>query len=306
MPPVVSQEPPTVSVLMTVYNGRKYLAAAIDSILSQTFGDFEFLIIDDGSKDDSPAILRDYANRDSRVRVITQVNKGLTHSLNEGLQLARGRYIARMDADDLSLPQRIEKQVKFLDDHPEYVLIGCRCMLIDPDGYPIREKPDTVADHDQIDGLLMKMGWPLVHPAVMMRAEVVRKIGGYDESYRTNQDHELFLRLAEVGKLANLQEILLRYRQHFESVGFTKVESQALTVVEIARAAHQRRGLPFADFEALGPRLLRPLDHRRNWTWWALKAGNVATARRHAFALIRGAPLSRESWRAMYCALRGH
>ena len=301
----ISSPPPTISVVMTVFNGHRYLWAALDSILDQTFGDFEFLVIDDGSQDESPGILQDYCKRDRRIRLISRPNKGLTKSLNEGLQLARGKYIARMDCDDISLPTRFEKQVKFLDEHAEHVVVGCRCMLIDPEGHWICEKPDIVLEHEQIDEALLKMSWPIVHPAAMIRADALKRIGGYDERYRTNQDHDLFLRLAEVGKLANLPEVLLLYRQHFESVGFTKVESQTLTVVEIARAAHRRRGLKFPEFEPGVPQLLRPLDHRRNWSWWALRAGNLGTARRHAFALLRQAPLDKESWRAMYCALRG-
>jgi len=300
-----TSSPPTVSVLMAVFNGHRYLYAALDSILDQTFRDFEFVVVDDGSQDETPGILQDYTKRDGRIRVITGPNQGLTKSLNEGLKQVRGKYLARMDCDDISLPQRLEKQVQFLDEHPDHVVVGCRCMLIDPDGYPICEKRDIVLEHQQIDQALLRMRWPIVHPAVMMRTDAVREIGGYDERYRTNQDHDLFLRLAEVGKLANLPEILLLYRQHFESVGFTKVASQALTVVEIVREAHKRRGLPFSDFQPGRAQPLRPLDHRRNWSWWALRAGNLGTARRHAFALLRRAPLDKESWRAVFCALRG-
>src|SRR5690349_3095432 len=107
-------EQPTVSVLMTVYNGQRYLSAAVESVLEQTYTNFEFVIIDDGSNDSSPAILERYAKQDCRIRILTRSNKGLTKSLNEGLQHVRGRYLARMDADDISLPNRFEKQVKYL------------------------------------------------------------------------------------------------------------------------------------------------------------------------------------------------
>ena len=296
---------PLISVLMPVYNGKRYVHAAVDSVLAQTFTDFEFIIVDDGSTDGTDRILQDYAKKDSRIRIISSPNKGVSVALNEGLAVARGSLIARMDADDISFPERFAKQVKFLNENPDHVLVGSRCILIDPDGYPICEKRDIVLNHDQIDEQLLKMSWPLVHPAVMIRAESLKKIGGYDPRYRTNQDHDLFLRLAEVGKLANLPEILLEYRQHFQSVGFTKVASQALTVVEIAKAAHRRRGIPFPEPKPGRPTILKPMDHRRNWSWWALQAGNIATARRHAFAMVRSAPLSKASWRAMYCAIRG-
>ena len=299
-------ENPLVSVIMPVYNGRRYVKEAVDSVLAQTFTNFEFIIVDDGSNDGTDEILRQYAAADKRIRIITRTNQGVTRSLNEGLAVATGTLIARMDADDISMPTRFEKQVRFLDAHSEHVLVGCRCLLVDPDGFPICEKRDIALHHEQIDRSLLKMMWPLVHPAVMMRASAIKQIGNYDPRYRTNQDHDLFLRLAEVGKLANLPEILLRYRQHFQSVGFTKVASQANTVVEIVKAAHERRGIPFPEPIPGKPHILRPTDHHRNWSWWALRAGNIATARRHAFAMWVAAPMNRASWRAVFCALRGH
>src|SRR3954468_5693657 len=120
---------PTVSVLLAVYNARRYLRQAIDSILAQTFTDFEFIIIDDGSTDDTLAILREYEKRDGRIRLISRPNKGLTTTLNEGLALARGEFLARMDGDDVALPTRFEKQVTYLRDHPECVLVGSRVLL---------------------------------------------------------------------------------------------------------------------------------------------------------------------------------
>lgn len=297
---------PLISVLMPAYNARRYLREAVDSILAQSFGDYEFIIIDDGSTDDTLAILKRYAAKDRRIRIQSGPNEGVSASLNKALALARGEFVARMDADDVSLPTRFEKQVRFLQQRPDYVLVGSRCMLIDPDGFPICEKTDIAFEHEEIDSLLLRMSWPLVHPAVMMRTDALRKVGGYDTKYRTNQDHDLFLRLAEVGRLANLPEVLLNYRQHFQSVGATKLASHAMTVVDIVKAAHARRSIPFKDPSSGAPVLLRPIDYRRNWCWWALQAGNVATARRQAWAMLRDAPWSGEAWRFMYCALRGH
>jgi glycosyltransferase involved in cell wall biosynthesis len=297
---------PLISVLMPAYNARRYLREAVDSILAQTLDDFEFIIIDDGSSDGTPALLKGLAARDRRIRLQSGPNEGVSASLNKGLALARGEFIARMDADDVSLPTRFEKQLRFLQQRSNYVLVGSRCMLIDPDGFPICEKTDIAFDHEEIDALLLRMSWPIVHPAVMMRTDALRKVGGYDTRYRTNQDHDLFLRLAEVGRLANLPEVLLNYRQHFQSIGATKLASQAMTVVDIVKSAHERRALPFKDPTRGAPILLKPIDYRRNWWWWALQAGNIATARRQAWAMLRDAPWSSESWRAMYCAIRGH
>lgn len=297
---------PLISVLMPAYNAQRYLRKAIESVLAQTLGDFELIIVDDGSTDATSTILKKYARKDARIRIKSGSNQGVSNALNSALELARGQFAARMDADDICYPTRFEKQAKFLQEHPDHVLVGSRCMLIDPDGYPICEKTDIALEHEEIDGLLLRMSWPLVHPAVMMRTETLRRIGGYNPEYRTNQDHDLFLRLAEVGRLANLPEILLGYRQHFQSVGATKLASQAMTVVDIVRAAHQRRSVPFENPNSGAPVILRPIDYRRNWWWWSLQAGHLATARRQALAMLRASPFSREGWRALYCAIRGY
>lgn len=297
---------PLISVLLPAYNAERYIRAAIESVLAQTFGDFECIVLDDGSADQTAVIVQRCAAKDSRLILKTGANQGVSNALNQGLKMARGGLIARMDADDICLPTRFEKQVKFLEEHPNYVLVGSRCMLIDPDGFPICEKTDLALDHEEIDASLMRMSWPLVHPAVMMRAEALRKIGGYDPQYKTNQDHDLFLRLAEVGRLANLDEVLLQYRQHFQSIGAKKLASQACTVTDIVKAAHQRRSIPFKEPGNGTPVVLRPMDYRRNWLWWSLAAGNRATARRQAWIMLRNSPLSGECWRAMYCAVRGH
>jgi glycosyltransferase involved in cell wall biosynthesis len=297
---------PLISVLLPAYNAERYIRQAIDSILAQTCGNFECIVIDDGSTDQTAGILNRYAAKDPRVIVKSGPNQGVSNSLNTALQMARGEVIARMDADDICLPTRFEKQARFLSEHPDYVLVGSRCMLIDPDGFPICEKTDIALDHEEIDGLLLRMSWPLVHPAVMIRTQALRKIGGYNPQYKTNQDHDLFLRLAEIGRLANLPEVLLQYRQHFQSVGAKKLASQASTVADIVKAAHQRRSIPFKEPQGGTPLILRPMDYRRNWWWWSLQAGNLPTARRQAWVMLRNSPLSGESWRALYCAIRGH
>lgn len=297
---------PLISVLMPVFNVRRYITTAIESVLTQSCRDFEVILIDDGSSDGTGDLLERYAAADKRVRLIRRENKGLTPTLNEALRLARAPFLARMDGDDISYPGRFEKQVRFLQDHPDHVLVGCRCLLIDPAGRPICLKRSTEASHAQIESLLLRMDWPLVHPAVMMRTNAVRQVGGYDERWQCNEDHDLFLRMAEVGKLANLTEVLFEYRQHFHSAVFTKVEAQMREVLEICKAAHVRRGLPIPpELKPRRPEILRPIQHRRNWAWWALAARNIATARHHALAVLRSAPFSRQAWRLFYCALRG-
>src|SRR5688572_12730012 len=127
---------PTVSCVMTVYNTAPYLREAVESILGQTFTDFEFIIIDDGSTDASPQILSDYAERDARIRLVSRPNTGIVKAANEGIGLSRGKYLARMDSDDVALPHRFATQVKYLDEHPDCVLVGSAAMFIDPYGVP--------------------------------------------------------------------------------------------------------------------------------------------------------------------------
>jgi glycosyltransferase involved in cell wall biosynthesis len=300
-------ETPLISVVMPVRNLARYVGESIDSVLSQTCRDFEFIIIDDGSTDGTGELLDSYAKRDPRIRLLRGPCDGISKALNLGLSQARGKYIARMDGDDLCLPARLEKQVTFMEANRDHVLVGCRCTLIDPDGRPICEKTDTKPSHDQINELLLRMKWPIVHPAIMIRADTLAEVGGYNESFRIVQDHDLFLRLGEAGKLANLQEILFLYRQHFKSATLSTDESRMRLLVQIVTDACRRRGIAVPDNVAESPlEYVSEARHRRIWVWLALAAGNKATARHHAMAVLWRTPLSKESWMAALCALRGH
>ncbi|QEH31923.1 Putative glycosyltransferase EpsE [Aquisphaera giovannonii] len=299
---------PRISVCMSVYNGERYLDEAIDSILAQTCGDFEFLIIDDGSTDGSRAILERYAARDVRIRLNSRPNTGLAVALNEMIAMARGEYIARMDADDFSLPERFEKQLAFLDENPEYDLVGSRVTIIDPNGSPLGVMGDCLT-HEEIDAALIgAKGQMIYHPAVMMRKRAVEEAGGYRAEYKVAQDLDLFLRMAERGRLANLAEPLLRYREHLDKVGHTRTAEQNNVIIRALSDAHRRRGLgPFAlppDAPVHQP--VSVAKRRRIWAWWALSSGYVATARKHALASVARDPLGLESWRVLYCTLRGH
>ena len=156
---------PAVSVLLPVFNGIRHLREAVDSILGQTFADFEFIIIDDGSTDDSAKTLQQYAQVDSRIRLVSRPNKGLTVTLNEGVGMASAPLLARMDADDIALPQRLEKQTAYMREHPDCVLLGSAVTLIDPEGLPIRQMCSEQT-HEEIDYAHLNRGWPIVHPAV--------------------------------------------------------------------------------------------------------------------------------------------
>lgn len=204
---------------MSVYNGERFLADAIDSILAQTFADFEFLVLDDGSSDATPAILADYAARDSRLRPIVRENRGLVVSLNELLAEARSPIVARMDADDICRPQRFAAQLAFLAKHSDHGVVGSWSEDMDEFGGPYR---NNAAEHPVSDAEVqrnVRHGGPLLcHPSVMYRRELVLAAGGYHAAFRHCEDYDLWLRLASRTKIANIPERLIRYRHYLGQV----------------------------------------------------------------------------------------
>jgi glycosyltransferase involved in cell wall biosynthesis len=305
-PSVAAQAAPLVSVLMPVYNSQKYLSRAIESVLNQSFRDFEFIMIDDGSIDDSLGIMEWYAQHHERIRIMSRPNTGIVGALNDGLEIARGALLARMDADDVCMSTRLEKQVAYLDAHPECVMVGSRVLLIDAEGSPICEWA-VETTHDEIDQSHIERRWPVVHPSVVIRSEALKRLGGYRQKYDTQEDIDLFLRLAEIGQVANLPQVLLHYRQHFESTCCMRSREQQAIREELFREAYARRGIgpPESPRPCLPPFSKIQMKHRW-WAWKALDAGNVHTARKHAIKAFWHQPLNIESWRLMYCAARGH
>ena len=173
---------PQISVLMPVYQAERYLEEAVESILAQSFDDFELLALDDGSTDESPRILAALAARDDRIRVRVAPHAGLVRRLNQGLAEARGTCIARMDADDISYPERFERQLAFLETHPECVAVGTAVDEIDPDGRPIRPL-DIRPNHEEIESrLLQGDGGALIHASALYRTDAVRGVGGYRQN----------------------------------------------------------------------------------------------------------------------------
>lgn len=296
---------PAISVVMPVYNCQKYLAESIESILSQTFGDFELIIVDDGSTDQSLPIARRYAKWDERIRIISRPNTGIVGALNDGIEAARADIIARMDGDDISYPRRFEVQMNHMRAHPECVLLGTRVMLVDEECQPICEWAKETT-HEEIERAHFEHRWPMVHPTCMMRRREVLEIGGYRQKYFTQEDVDIFLRLAERGRIANVPEILLSYRQHFHSICFQHSQLQREIRAALFDETYERRRMaPVMDMPSPNQLWKRALKHRW-WAWKALDAGNVATARKHALQVMRRQPLHIESWRLMYCAMRGH
>jgi glycosyltransferase involved in cell wall biosynthesis len=208
---------PRVTVLMAVFNGAEFVRAAIDSILAQSFADFEFLIIDDGSTDDTPALLASY--QDERLRIVRNPqNVGLTRSLNIGIASARGEYLARQDADDLSHVRRLERQVAHLDAHEDVVVLGTQARYFRTAGAEKSVLWWRVTDSAllQLQSLFTS---PFFHTSVMLRTVDVRDgFGGYSEEYRTSQDFELWSRLMSSRRGANLAEYLVDQRTHAASI----------------------------------------------------------------------------------------
>lgn len=305
----INIDKPIISVLLPVYNAERYLRTAIESVLVQTYDNFELLVLDDGSDDNSLSILREYETKDDRVRIISRENKGLAVTLNQLISEASGKYLARMDADDICLPQRFEKQVAFLDSHPNHVVVGTRILLIDDEGLPLATMIDKFS-HTEIKDDLLKGVIALCHPATMLRADEIRAVGGYNTELQCAQDYDLWLRVSERGKLANLPEALVKYRQHLSSIGYTKRAGQLHTIkTALLRTYKQRKlGIPDClssmDDEISAPPLSQA-DHHCKWAWWALHDGNVASARKHAMLAIRKGPFKIGNWRAFACAVRG-
>ena len=209
---------PKVTVLMSVYNGEKYLRKAIESILKQTFTDFEFLIINDGSTDYSGEIFRSYS--DPRIRFVSNsANRGLTRSLNTGLKLAKGEYVARIDADDVAFQNRLQVQVAFLDAHLDVCLLGGSYEVIDENGV-VMSTEQVLADPLSIRFCLL-FDNPVCHSSVMFRRSAVLEVGGYDENVRIGQDFDLWNRLVTRGKIVQMDKPLVQLRRHNESVSRT-------------------------------------------------------------------------------------
>ncbi len=298
-------KPPSISVVMSAYNVEKYVEKSVESILCQTHRDFEFIIIDDGSTDSTTKILKRLAEDDGRIRLISRENKGLTVSLNEGVSLARANVIARMDADDIASKERFAIQIAYLNANTDCVLVGSRVMLIDPFDVPIIVG-EHVSDHASIDREMMLGKTAVYHPSVLMRKAALNRVGNYAQKYNNAEDLDLFLKLAEVGRLHNVDDTLLDYRRHPESVNHLKFERQWKLVREIVADAHQRRGTAIPADWAYKP--WTPEPHRvqvKLWGWRALQQGRKDVAKKHGLSAIRHDPFNLESWKLLACAIRG-
>ncbi len=216
---------PLVSVVMPAYNAEEYIGEAIESILAQTYKDFEFIIVDDGSKDRTKEIINEYTKKDNRIKVFVQEkNLGISAALNRGISEAKGKYIVRMDTDDYSYPTRIETQVNFMETHPKVVVSGAAIQICD-------EKLNLlhVRTYNPTDKAIRKNIFkynPFAHPATIWRKEELITAGVYNKDLCDVEDYDLYFRVGKLGEFYNLNDILLKYRQSSKGISQTKAKRQ--------------------------------------------------------------------------------
>jgi glycosyltransferase involved in cell wall biosynthesis len=238
-------ECPEISVVMPVYNAARWLNEAITSIGRQSVKRIELIIIDDGSDDSSPALASRAAEQDSRIRVVRRLHRGLSATLNEGIALARAAFIARMDADDISHPYRLERQMAFLASHPEISAVGSWAELIDQDGRPAGSlTPES--DPSWLEQFLIRQN-PFIHASMFMRAVAVRQVGGYREIVEGAEDYDLWLRLSHQTRLAILPKFLISHRRHGASASARRATTQLLAA-RLARTSAMCRKNGKPDF----------------------------------------------------------
>ncbi|MCM3630342.1 glycosyltransferase [Paenibacillus glycanilyticus] len=229
---------PKITVLMPVYNAEKYLREAIDSILSQTFSDFELLIINDGSTDNSETLIRSYS--DKRIRLINNDrNMKLVPTLNKGINLAKGEYIARMDSDDISHPHRLETQLKFMEEHQDVVVCGTKMKVMNRLLY----RYHTIVEPRRISNCLCVYNC-MVHPSIMLRTNFFRENNiTFDNDYLHAEDYELFQRISRENKVANINKALLYYRLSPSGISRVYKVEQQLMVNRISSKALKFKGI---------------------------------------------------------------
>lgn len=274
---------PKVSVVMSVYNGEHYLRESVDSILNQAFTDFEFIIIDDGSSDSTWQILAEAADQDQRVRLFkNEENVGLTKSLNKGLRLAQGEYIARQDADDMSLPDRLMLQTRFLDKYLEVGALGTAVEAIDDQGRSLGRR-EVITEHENLQAYLLVNNC-FCHTSLMVRRSLVQDLGGYNEKLRYAQDYDLWLRLGRLARLGNLPDTLVLMRYSANSLTRTHRQEQLLYSLEISlkvvRESLEGQPLDKRAYQRFWWSYLRLLDKEAYQRFWWSYHGQCAQLRR--------------------------
>jgi hypothetical protein len=230
---------PVVSIVMAAHNAARHVAETLGGVFAQTFDAWELIAIDDGSSDDTGHILDHHAAADARIRVVHQNNRGLAASLNTGIAESRGRYIARLDADDIPMPHRLATQVALLEQHPDIDVLGSSALYL-ADGVRTTALKSVPTDPHAIRRVLAR-GNCMIHPTVMMRKSAATGVGGYRACFRAAQDYDLWLRVVERGSLANTAEPLIYYRVHEGQTTVRRLHQQVWGVIAAQHAARQRR-----------------------------------------------------------------
>lgn len=236
------QKKPKVTVIMPAYNAEKYIALAIESILKQTFKDFEFIIINDCSTDKTKEIITKYQKKDNRIVLVNnETNLKIAKTLNKGIHLAKGKYIARMDADDWSYPYRLEKQVKHMDKNPNTVLLSGKMQICDGD-MNIRKTSNFPINNNEILNAILQYN-PLVSPAMMWRKQPSLDIQGFKENTIT-EDYMFVLDMSQKGELHNLDDVLIKYRVVDSSMTSTKMRGSHLSSINVSITGHLKYNYP--------------------------------------------------------------
>ncbi|MDD9805697.1 MAG: glycosyltransferase, partial [Gammaproteobacteria bacterium] len=224
---------PVITVLMPVFNGGRFIGEAIESILGQTFTDFELLVINDGSTDDSLAVIGEYAARDRRIRVVSRENRGLVATLNEGLGLARGAYLARMDCDDISFPARLRRQYDFMRAHPQYILCGSNSFIVNRSGRLVKKWGVPIQGPDDFRRFCC-FSTPFVHSSAFLDLGRLRAEGfQYDARYSCAEDFALWGRISRRHACTVLDDYLVAWRDHREGVCRSRRDRQMLDIADL-------------------------------------------------------------------------
>ena len=206
-----------ITVLMSVYNGERFLKESISSILNQSFTEFEFIIVNDGSTDNSKNIIREFSLMDKRIHIVNKQNTGLTSSLNKGIEIAKGEWIARIDDDDICDLKRLEIQYSYAISKKSAVLIGSDYITIDDKGSQLKIYKYP-SNHNKLKKLLVKKRKKFPHSSFFIESKSIKKINGYNERIKRSQDYDLCLRLSELGQIANIKKPLVQIRRHKNQV----------------------------------------------------------------------------------------
>lgn len=277
---------PLISVVMPVYNGQHYLVDAVASIVEQSLPDWEMICVNDGSTDQSGQILDWFATQDSRIRVIHQANAGIVAALNRGCAAARAPLICRMDCDDLAVADRLEKQATYMRENPTCCVLGGAILEIDVDGDPLNVSRLPGTHEDILENLLNRKTGHF-HPTTIIRSEALEAVGGYRQQYQWVEDHDLWLRLAQRGQLANSREVVLCYRQHASSICWQRTNDRRELMNQLLTEAYRARGLQVPAQVLLTRTINRTVAGPGKWARAAARGGYPRSVWKHLTQLMR-------------------